>query len=94
MEKIYIFADSACDIPRDLVEKYDIGIVPVLVTHKGRTFREYYDITPQAYWKLLAASDEIPATAQITPVHLMETYRRAREAGYTHALGVIINVKR
>ena len=43
MEKIHIFADSACDIPQALVEKYKIEIVPVQVTHEGRTFREYYD---------------------------------------------------
>ena len=93
MEKIHIFADSACDIPQALVEKYKIEIVPVQVTHEGRTFREYYDITPQSYWKLLEESDEIPATAQITPAQLLETYRRAHDAGNTHVLGVIINAK-
>lgn len=93
MEKIHIFADSACDIPQTLVEQYNIEIVPVQVTHEGRTFREYYDITPQSYWKLLEESEEIPVTAQITPAQLLDTYRRAHDAGYTHVLGVIINAK-
>lgn len=93
MEKIHIFADSACDIPQALVEQYHIEIVPVQVTHEGRTFREYYDITPQSYWKLLEQSEEIPVTAQITPAQLLDTYRRAHDAGYTHVLGIIINAK-
>lgn len=93
MEKIFIFADSACDIPRGLVEQYHIGIVPVQITHGGRTFREYYDITPEEYWKQLEQSDEMPVTAQITPMQLMDTYRYAKKAGYTHVLGVLINGK-
>ncbi|MDR3765731.1 MAG: DegV family protein [Butyricicoccus sp.] len=93
MEKIYIFADSACDIPRELAQKYQIGILPVQITHAGRTFREYYDITPQEYWNLLRNTNEIPVTAQITPVQFLESYRQMHEAGYTHALGVIMNGK-
>lgn len=93
MEKIYIFTDSAADIPRELVEKYKIGIMPIQITYAGRSFREYYDITPQEYWKLLEQADEIPATAQITPVQWLENFKKAKEAGYTHALGVIINGK-
>ena len=93
MEKIHIFADSASDIPQELVEKYKIEILPVQVTHEGRTFREYYDITPQSYWKLLEESSEIPTTAQVTPAQFLETYRRAHDAGCTHALGILMNDK-
>lgn len=93
MEKIHIFADSACDIPQALVEKYKIEIVPVQVMHEGRTFREYYDITPQAYWRLLAESEEIPSTAQVSLSQLLDAYRRAHQAGVTHMLGIIMNAK-
>ena len=93
MEKIHIFADSAGDIPQELAEKYQIEIVPEQVTHEGRTFREYYDITSQSYWRLLEESDEIPVTTQITPAQLLDVYRRAHDASYTHVLGVIINAK-
>ena len=98
-EKCYIcllytsFADSACDIPRELAVKYQIDILPVQITHEGRTFREHYDITPEEYCKLLGSTDEIPVTAQITPVQFLEHYRQMHEAGYTHALGIIMNGK-
>ena len=93
MEKFDIFADSACDIPRELAVKYQIDILPVQITHEGRTFREHYDITPEEYCKLLGSTDEIPVTAQITPVQFLEHYRQMHEAGYTHALGIIMNGK-
>ena len=93
MQKIHIFTDSAADIPRVLCEKYGIEIVPILITHEGRSLREYYDVTPEEYWKLLEASDEIPTTAQTTPTQLLETYRAARMRGCTHVLGIMINGK-
>lgn len=93
MEKIHIFTDSAADIPRPLCEQYGIEIVPITITHKGRAFYEYYDITPQEYWELLKSADEIPTTAQTTPSQLMEVYRAAHERGCTHVLGIMINAK-
>lgn len=91
MEKIYIFCDSAGDIPREEVERYGIDIVPEHITHAGHSFREYYDMTPQQYWDLLESSDEIPTTAQVTPALALECYERARAAGCTHVVGVMIN---
>lgn len=91
MEKIYVFCDSAADIPREEVERYGIDIVPERITHAGQSFCEYYDMTPEAYWDLLESSDEIPTTAQITPTQVYECYERAHAAGCTHVIGVIIN---
>ncbi len=93
MEKIKFFSDSCCDIPQKYVEQYDIAIVPVQITHEGRTFREYYDISIPNYWKLLEASEEIPQTTQITPAQVLACYREAFEQGYTHMMGIIINGK-
>lgn len=93
MEKIHIFSDSACDIPEALVNQYQIEIIPIHITHEGRTFREYYDTTPEQYWKLLQASSDIPQTSQITPAQVLECYRRAHETGCTHVLGIIMNAK-
>ena len=91
MEKIYVFCDSSADIPREEVERYGIDIVPERITHAGRSFREYFDMTPEAYWDLLESSEEIPTTAQITPTQVYACYERARAAGATHVIGVVIN---
>ena len=93
MEKIHIFSDSACDIPESLVNQYKIEIIPIHITHEGRTFREYYDTTPQQYWKLLQETDDIPQTSQITPAQVLDSYRRAHAAGFTHVLGILMNAK-
>ena len=91
MEKIYVFCDSSADIPHEEVERYGIDIIPERITHAGRSFREYFDMTPEAYWDLLESSEEIPTTAQITPTQVYACYERARAAGATHVIGVVIN---
>ena len=91
MEKIHILTDSSADIPQAQVEKHGIEIVPITLTHEGRTIREYYDITPEEYWKLLESSREIPVTAMVTPTVFLDSYRRAAERGCTHLLAVLIN---
>lgn len=91
MEKIHILTDSSADIPQELVERYGIEIVPITLTHEGRAIREYYDITAEEYWKLLADSREIPTTAMVTPATFLDSYKRAAARGCTHLLGVLIN---
>ena len=91
MEKIHILTDSSADIPQAQVEAHGIEIVPITLTHEGRTIREYYDITPEEYWKLLEDSREIPDTAMVTPTVFLDSYRRAAERGCTHLLAVLIN---
>ncbi|MCI9483301.1 MAG: DegV family protein [Clostridiaceae bacterium] len=93
MEKIHIFSDSACDIPEELVKSNGIEIIPVHITHEGRTFREYYDTTPEQYWKLLKESQDIPQTSQITPAQVLECYRGAHARGCTHVLGMTMSAK-
>ena len=81
MEKIHILTDSSADIPQAQVEAHGIEIVPITLTHEGRTIREYYDITPEEYWKLLEDSREIPVTAMVTPtVFLAPTAARPSAA--------------
>ena len=91
MEKIHILTDSSSDIPQGLVEQHGIEIVPIMLSHGGRTFREYYDITPAECCRLLEESDEIPSTAMATPAVFLESYNRAFERGCTHLIGVLIN---
>ena len=91
MEKIHIVSDSASDIPQALCQRFAIEIIPVSLTFGGRTIREYYDITPEKYWKVLEESDEIPRTAQISLNDCLNTFLRAKNNGYTHVVAVLMN---
>ena len=40
---IAILADSTCDIPQDLIERYAIHVVPQIVVWDGQQYRDRID---------------------------------------------------
>lgn len=88
---IKILTDSASDIPKEEVEKYNIEILPVFITHKDKTFREFYDITSPEYYELLLSSDEIPKTSQVSIETFKECFERLLKEGYKQVLYISIN---
>ena len=91
MEKICIFVDSASDLTHELAEKWNIDVVPIQITVGGKTLREYYDITPQEYWDMLQNSSEFPQTAQVSIEEFQKQFKKAKDAGCTHCIGLLIN---
>jgi DegV family protein with EDD domain len=46
--RIKISADSTCDLPREIVERYDIGITPLYIVKDGESYKDGLEITPDA----------------------------------------------
>lgn len=69
--KIKICADSTCDLSAELVEKYDISIMPLKVILGEKTYSDGVDITPQDIFKYVAEKGSLPKTAAPSP----EEYR-------------------
>ena len=47
--KVALITDSTCDIPDDLLEKYDIAVVPSLVIWGDEVLRDRVDIEPEEF---------------------------------------------
>lgn len=88
---IRIITDSASDIPKDEVLAHNIEILPVMITHNDKTIKEFYDITPQEYHKLLLDSEEIPKTSQVSIEAFKDCYYKMKESGCKKLLYVSIN---
>ncbi len=83
---IKIITDSSCDLPQDLVDKYDIGVVSLHVTFdNNETFTERVTIEPEQFWKRMAESKELPKTSRPTP----EAFAGAFSAALTNYGSVI-----
>lgn len=67
MAKIKIFADSTSDLPKSIIEQYDIGIVPLYVVFDGESLRDGVDITPAELYARVEASGKLPKTAAPSP---------------------------
>lgn len=77
MSKIKFFTDSACDLPKNMVEEADITILPFLISFEDETLREYYDISPTEFYKKMEKTKIIPKTAQVTPAVFEEAFKDA-----------------
>lgn len=78
---IKIISDSTCDLSKELVEKYNIGILPLHI-HLGED--EYEDgvtITPDEIYTWADANNTTPKTSAASLVTVVETFRPHVENG-------------
>ncbi len=61
--KVIIASDSTCDLSPELVEKYDIRILPLSVNLGDKTYKDGVDIDPEYIYKHYESTGELPKTA-------------------------------
>ncbi len=79
MKKVAIVADSTCCLPREMVEKYDICLVPLLIVHEGKSYRDGIDMSPNEVYKIMRARKDFPTTSTPSAGDFLEAYRRASQ---------------
>lgn len=72
---IHVVTDSSCDLPKELIERAGITVVPMLVEIEGAEFREGVDLTPSQFYAKMARSAELPKTSQPSPASFEEAFR-------------------
>lgn len=82
MEKIKIITDSTADLPEHIIKKYDIEVLPLLVSIQEKTYKDGVDINTHTLLEKMRNSDAFPSTAQVTPQRFMECYKRYIDEGY------------
>lgn len=60
-QKIAIMTDSCTDVPQELVEQYQMYVVPMRVIYHDREYTDKVDITPQQVYDRL--EEEVPHTS-------------------------------
>lgn len=63
--KICISADSTCDIPKELLQKYDIHLKPIAIMLGENVKYDGIDITPQEVFDFVKQTNELPKTSAI-----------------------------
>ncbi len=61
-----LITDSTCDLPQEIIEKYQIHVVPLTVHFEKDFYLDSLTITPDKFYDLLAESKTNPTTAQPT----------------------------
>lgn len=61
--RVKIISDSTCDLSADLIQKYDIGIVPLIVMKDSQEYLDGITITPADIFAHVAAGGSLCSTA-------------------------------
>jgi DegV family protein with EDD domain len=88
-EKIALLADSACDLPREIINRYGIKILPLKVIYRDREFNDRIDVEPEYVYSRMP--DEIPTTSMPCTQEIKDLFHRIGEEGFTHVLAVHIS---
>lgn len=83
MNNIKIVCDSLSDIPKELVEQYDIHVVPLSVLFDDKEYIDGVDITKEEFYKMLRESEKLPKTSQVTYMRFKETFDKYIQEGKT-----------
>lgn len=82
MAKIKIVTDSTADLSSELLEKFDIEVVPLSIHIDGDTYLDRVDITPSEFMRKMKESDELPKSSQPPAGVFAEVYDRFGDQGY------------
>jgi len=79
MGKIAVVTDSVACVPRELLERYDIHVVPFHVIWDGRVYTDGVDLTPGEFYRFFGQNKAFPTTAQPSLADFVRTYARLSE---------------
>lgn len=81
MKRIRIVSDSTCDLSSELIEKYDISIIPLCIMLGNDTYLDGVDITPEEIFKWSDENNTTPKTSAVPFDKIEETLKPMVEAG-------------
>lgn len=64
---IKIVADSLCDLPEELLERYDIDVVALNIYFGESSYKDGLNINKKEFYDKLKESKETPSTSQVNP---------------------------
>lgn len=64
--KIKVLSDSTCDLSADILQKYDISLVPLTVIKDGLEYKDNVTITPAEIFEHVAAGGDLCSTTAVS----------------------------
>jgi len=77
MAEVKIVADSSVCLPRELIEKYGILLVPEKIIFGNKIYRDGVDLYPYGFYTMLQQAKELPTTSAPSPEDFADAYQRA-----------------
>ena len=80
--KIKIISDSTGDLSPELIEKYDIAIVPLYVLMGDKTQKDGLEVTPEDIYAHVEKTGKLPSTSAPNIGDFQDEFKKWRDQGY------------
>ncbi|MCD4697149.1 MAG: DegV family EDD domain-containing protein [Bacteroidales bacterium] len=87
-----LVTDSTCDLPEEIIEKYQIHVVPLTVHFEKDFYLDSLTITPDEFYELMVRSKQNPTTSQPTYKDFTNKYNYLA-SHYKNIIGLHISDK-
>ncbi len=81
-----LVTDSPADLPADLLEKYNIQVVPAILALDGQSYLDGQTISREEFYNRLPSLQTAPSTAAPSPLEFSKRYEKLLSAGYQHVI--------
>ncbi len=92
MAKVAIVTDSTAYIPREIVEKLNITVLPQVLIWGENTYEDGISILPDAFYQRLGTAKVMPTTSQVSIINMQRAFESLIEQDF-QVLGVFISSK-
>ena len=76
---IKIICDSISNIPEEIIEKYDVEVLPLTVIFNDVEYIDGIDINNKEFYKMLRESESMPKTSQVTYAQFKEVFEKYKD---------------
>ena len=90
--KTALVTDSTCDLPQEVIEKYQIHVVPLSIHFEKDFYLDSVTITPDEFYSLMVSSKHSPTTSQPTYKDFTNKYNYLA-SHYEDILGIHLSEK-
>lgn len=72
-----IICDSMADVPKSIIEKHNIKVLPLTILVDDKEYLDGVDLTHEEFYHILRNNETIPKTSQVTYATFLETFEEA-----------------
>jgi DegV family protein with EDD domain len=83
MQSVSVITDSVSCLPPEIIQRYQIGIVPLNIISHGRAYRDGIDISPTQAYELFLENPDTFSTSSPSPAEFLKAYKEAAELAET-----------
>ncbi|MCJ7813971.1 MAG: DegV family protein, partial [Candidatus Atribacteria bacterium] len=75
-KSIGLVTDSTCDLPPEIIKKYHIQVVPIVIQVGKKSYLDQVEIKPKDFIHILETSNQKLSTSQPPPAFFAEAYNK------------------